>query len=282
MKGKKIGSLTALVAAGVIWGGSFVVTKDALDYLTPAWQLALRLLVASVPAILIACVYQRKWTKARIQKSMILGSAFFGALFLQNIGMQYVSASKAGFLTTTYVAFVPLISMVVLRKRVKKRQVLAAGICMVGAAMLATQDVRGVQAGDILVLCCGFLYAVHLLLTDRYKEEDSLMLHVGQILVAAFLSVLAAVILEPLPVGMNMHVMSGLMYCGLLEVFLCFFLQIIGQTYTPPALASILLSMESVYSAIFASIFLQESMSLVMWTGCLMILAAAMINGNSE
>lgn len=276
---KQIGSIFALVLASVIWGGSFVVTKDTLDYLSPLWQLALRLSIASIPALFLAVILHRKWNKAVMIKSMVMGIAFFAAIRFQNIGMQYVSASKSGFLTTTYVAFVTLIEIVFLRHKVKTRQILAAIICMIGAALLSLQNSLIPQIGDVLILFCGFMYAVHILYADHCIDEDPLLMHIGQILTATVLALLAAFLFEAPPQVINTRCWFGLTYCGLLEVFLCFFLQIIGQRNSNAALASILLSMESVYAAFFAFLFLGDVMSVPMVIGSVMIFSAAVING---
>lgn len=104
-------------------------------------------------------------------------------------------------------------------------------------------------------------------------------MHIGQVLTATVLSLLAAVLFETPPQEINTRCWLGLAYCGLLEVFLCFFLQIIGQKNSNAALASILLSMESVYAAFFAFLFLGDVMSVPMVIGSAMIFSAAVING---
>lgn len=115
-------SVIMLILAGMIWGGSFVVVKDSLDYITPLWQLALRLLVASVPAAVLAVINLNKWDRKSICHGAVLGVIFAAALIFQNKGMQYVSASKSAFLTGTYVAFLPVIEIVFLRRRVAARK----------------------------------------------------------------------------------------------------------------------------------------------------------------
>ena len=132
-------SVIMLILAGMIWGGSFVVVKDSLDYITPLWQLALRLLVASVPAAVLAVINLNKWDRKSICHGAVLGVIFAAALIFQNKGMQYVSASKSAFLTGTYVAFLPVIEIVFLRRRVAARKIIAAVICTIGAAVLTLQ-----------------------------------------------------------------------------------------------------------------------------------------------
>lgn len=264
--------------ASIIWGGSFVITKDTLDYISPLWQLALRLSIASILALIFTIINYKKWNKPTVCKSSLLGVFFFGALCLQNIGMQFVSASKSGFLTTTYVAFVPVVEFVFLRRKVRMPQILAAIICTIGAAMLSLRGDFALALGDSLIIGCGFMYAVHLLYADACQKEDALLMHLGQVLTATVCALAAAIIFEPIPDNINLHCWLGLIYCGVLEVFLCFFLQIVGQKKTPASLSSILLSLEAVFSAFFAMIFLQETMSLIMVIGCGLIFISAVIS----
>ena len=178
-------SVIMLILAGMIWGGSFVVVKDSLDYITPLWQLALRLLVASVPAAVLAVINLNKWDRKSICHGAVLGVIFAAALIFQNKGMQYVSASKSAFLTGTYVAFLPVIEIVFLRRRVAARKIIAAVICTIGAAVLTLQGRFVPEWGDLSLLACGALYAVHLIYIDENMSINPILLHTGQIIAAA-------------------------------------------------------------------------------------------------
>ena len=265
-----------LLLASIVWGASFVVTKDTLEFLTPLWQLALRMLVAAVPALFFGWRLRRLWNRKVLVQGILLGIIFFGALLPQNIGMSYTSASKSGFLTGTYVAFIPVIS-ICMRKKVSKNQVVAAVVGMIGIACLTLNGAYILERGDLLLLLCGFGYAVHILYIDRCDGSHPLLVHVIQIITVAVLSTIVAVIWEPIPAmtQMPMRPVLGLLYCGIFEVFLGFFLQLMGQNETDPSQASIIVSMECLWSALFAILFLGESL------GWQMILGGACIFGGT-
>lgn len=279
IKAKQLSAIIMLVLAGMIWGGSFVVVKDSLDYITPLWQLALRLGVATIPAAVLAIINIGKWNFRSIGKGAVLGVIFSAALISQNKGMEYVSASKSAFLTGTYVAFLPLFEIIFLRKKIPPRRIAAALLCTAGAAMLTLQGKFLPEWGDLSLLLCGAIYAVHLIYIDKNTEVNPVILHIGQIFSAAVVCLIAAIIVEPMPAAVSMHCVPGLIYCGIFEVFVGFFFQLIGQKNAGTSISAILVSMEAVYGAIFSAIFLNEIMSIKMIIGSVMIAGSAIING---
>lgn len=275
---KQLPAILMLTAAGLIWGISFVVVKDSLDYMTPLWQLAGRLLVACGAACVLFFREFRKMNALTVKRGMILGVLFAAALVLQNIGCNYTSASKCAFLTGSYVAFVPLLELVFLRRKLTLRKGLAVVLCMAGMAFLTLEGSLRLGMGDLLVILCGVAYAVHILYIDRCEEQVSpLHLHMLQIITATVISLAAALLTEPLPENINIHAAGGMVYCGIFEILLGFFLQLKGQKNTNPTLAGILMSMESVYACIFAAIFLHEAFTVPMIAGCVMMFLAAVL-----
>ncbi|MGN0378832.1 MAG: DMT family transporter [Butyrivibrio sp.] len=279
IKTKQLGAIIMLVFAGMIWGGSFVVVKDSLDYITPLWQLALRLGVAVIPSVVLAIINIRKWNFRIIKKGIILGLIFSAALISQNKGMQYVSASKSAFLTGTYVAFLPLFEMLFLRKKIQPRRIAAALICTAGAALLTIQGRFVPEWGDLSLLLCGAMYAVHLIYIDENMDINPVLLHIGQIVTAAVICMVVAFIFEPVPQKVSVRCVPGLLYCGILEVFVGFFFQLIGQKNASTSISAILLSMEAVYGALFSAIFLGDKMNVKMAVGSALIVASAIVNG---
>lgn len=278
-KGKKSAmSIVLLVTAAIIWGSSFVVVKDSLDYITPIWQLALRFSVAAVPAVVLAIIRRKQWNKKTVVRSLVLGVIFFLAVLFQNLGANLSSASKASFLTGTYVAFLPVIELIFIRRKITLKKGLSAFICLCGTGVLTIEKGLRFQTGDIFLLLCGIMYAVHLMYID-ISDCDGVLLHSGQIITAAVLAVITALIFEPVPVHVNLRCMLGIVYCGIFEVFLGFFFQLVGQKNTNPSLAAIILSMESLFGLIFSVIFLGDVMSPRIIIGGLLIVFAAIFNG---
>jgi drug/metabolite transporter (DMT)-like permease len=283
VKSKKALSIGMLVAAGIVWGATFVVVKDSMDYISPLWQLALRLLIA---CMLMLAIFHRRLAQIKRQaviQGVFLGVLFFLALLFQNLGCKETTASKCSFLTVSYVAFVPILEMLILKKRLTGRKLLSVVICLSGMALLTLNGNFSVEKGDLLVILCGLLYAFHILYIDHCSTTmDAMDMHLMQIITATVLAFGAAIIFEPIPVVTNVHCWMGLIYCGIFEVVVGFFFQLKGQQNTSPTLAGILVSMESVYGSIFAAIFLRESFTLRMIAGCAAIFLAAVVEGQES
>ena len=170
-------------------------------------------------------------------------------------------------------AFLPVIELIFIRRKITLKKGLSAFICLCGTGVLTIEKGLRFQTGDIFLLLCGIMYAVHLMYID-ISDCDGVLLHSGQIITAAVLAVITALIFEPVPVHVNLRCMLGIVYCGIFEVFL-----LVGQKNTNPSLAAIILSMESLFGLIFSVIFLGDVMSPRIIIGGLLIVFAAIFNG---
>ena len=278
---EKKATLTAVVmllTASVIWGSSFVAVKDSLDYVTPAWQLFDRLAVASLGGIVIF-ILQRKYLCVKyLRQGVVMGIFFAAALIFQNYGANFSSASKCAFLTVSYVAFTPIIGAVFLRKRLTARKAATVAVCLAGVGLITLNERFALEWCDVFLLLTGFFYAVHLLWIDHCDEKNgAVLIHVVQIWTACLISLAAALILEPFSVSTDGSFVLSIIYCGIFEVLIGFLLQFKGQQRTSPQLAGILLSSECVFAAIFGVIFQNDSFSVKMGIGCLLILISAVM-----
>ena len=271
-------SILMLIAAGIVWGLSFVVVKNGLDYITPLWQVTGRLGIAFLIILLFWHKELRKMNKQTVKRGIILGTIFAASLIFQTVGSQYTTASKCSFLTVSYVVFTPFIEIIFLRKKTNFRKIIAVVICMVGMGLLTLNGSFWLALGDGLEILCGLFYAIHLIYIDHCEKEiDVLQLHFMQIITANVICLVLALIFEPLPLHMGFNGLWCLVYCGIFEILLGFFLQMKGQQNTNPSLAGILLSMECVYGCIFATIFLHDTFTVQMVIGCVMIFISAIL-----
>ena len=271
-------SIAMLLTASVIWGSSFVVVKDSLDYVTPAWQLFDRLAIASLGGTVIFAM-QRKYVCAKyIRQGVVLGIIFAAALIFQNYGADLSSASKCAFLTVSYVAFIPVIEAVFLRKTLTARKAATVAVCLAGVALITLNERFSLEWCDIFLLLTGFFYAMHLLWIDHCGEKDGvIIIHVVQIWTACLISLASALILEPFSISKDGSFLLSIIYCGIFEVLIGFLLQFRGQQNTSPQLSGILLSSECVFAGIFGAIFQNDSFSVKMGIGCLLILISAVM-----
>jgi len=256
-------SSLGLLLAAVIWGFAFVVVKNSLDLIPPIYMLAFRFTLAAAALTLIMLPKLRNLTRRDWTSGAVLGFFLFTAHAVQTIGCQYTTAGKNAFLTTIYVIIVPFLHWIMNRKRPSGYAMAAAMIAVVGIGLLSLQGGdAGVNIGDVLTVICGFLFAVHIVYIDRYTElQDPIILTVMQMIFAAIFSwILAPICDGGFPAAaFQSEVVTGMLYLGLLSTMVGFLLQNVGQKYTAPSTASLLLSFESVFGVLFSVIFLQES-----------------------
>ena len=274
-------SSLGLLLAAVIWGFAFVVVKNSLDLIPPIYMLAFRFTIAAAALTLIMLPKLRNLTRRDWMSGAVLGFFLFTAHAVQTIGCQYTTAGKNAFLTTIYVIIVPFLHWIMNRKRPSGYAMTAAMIAVVGIGLLSLQGGdAGVNIGDVLTVLCGFLFAVHIVYIDRYTEsQDPIILTVMQMIFAAIFSwILAPICDGGFPAAaFQSEVVTGMLYLGLLSTMVGFLLQNVGQKYTAPSTASLLLSFESVFGVLFSVIFLQEQLTLRMLFGCGLMFFAVLL-----
>ena len=270
-----------LLLAAIIWGFAFVVVKSSLDLIPPIYMLAFRFTLAAAGLTLFMFPKLRKLTRRDWICGAVLGTFLFTAHAVQTIGCQYTTAGKNAFLTTIYVIIVPFLHWIINRKRPSGYAVTAALIAIVGIGLLSLQgDGGGINVGDVLTILCGFIYAAHIVYIDRYTEtQDPMTLTVTQMIFAAAFSWIFAPIYDGgFPAAaFQPQIVTGMLYLGLMSTMVGFLLQNIGQKYTAPSTASLLLSFESVFGVLFSVIFLQEQLTVRMLFGCLLMFFAVIL-----
>jgi len=283
MSSNKIRILSSfgLLLAAIIWGFAFVIVKSSLDLVPPIYILAFRFTLAAAALTLIMLPKLRNLTRRDWTSGAVLGFFLFTAHAVQTIGCQYTTAGKNAFLTTIYVIIVPFLHWIMNRKRPSGYAMAAAMIAVVGIGLLSLQGGdAGVNIGDVLTVICGFLFAVHIVYIDRYTElQDPIILTVMQMIFAAIFSwILAPICDGGFPAAaFQSEVVTGMLYLGLLSTMVGFLLQNVGQKYTAPSTASLLLSFESVFGVLFSVIFLQEQLTLRMLFGCGLMFFAVLL-----
>ncbi len=272
-----------LVLTAAIWGFAFVVVKDTLDFIGPTWMVAIRF---SIAAIFLGIVYIKK-TKLINRKIIIHGSILgvflFSAYLVQTMGCSYTTAGKNAFLTTFYVILVPIFSWPILKKKPHLHVLFAAILALVGIGLLALNgdSLLSINKGDALTLLCGFLFAIHIIFSAIYVRDDDLIwLTFFQFLASGILGFILSPIFDgefDLLLLRNSKVVLSLVYLGLFSSLICFLLQTAGLKYVQPALASLFLSLESVFGVLSSCIFLGERLSTRMVVGCILIFSAIIL-----
>src|SRR5574344_1959515 len=287
MSGKKfsIVSSAGLIFAAAIWGFAFVIVKDSLDYVGASWMLAFRFTIAAVCMALVFCKKFKLMNKSYLFHGALLGLFLFGAYAFQTVGCKYTTAGKNAFLTTIYVVLVPIIGWPLNKKKPSILVFIAALLSVTGIGLLALKNENGsllsMNIGDILTLVCGVFYAVHILYVEKFDaNEDPLLLTILQFVFAALFSWIAAPFMDgaiPLAALTNVRVVTSMLYLGIFSTMIAFMLQNVCLKYVPSALASLFLSLESVFGVLFGTLLLHEQMTVRMAIGCVLIFGAILM-----
>ena len=264
-----------LICTTLIWGSSFVILKNALDSITPMWVLAIRFGGAAI-MMFIACLPRiKKIDKQYIKGGALMGICLSAAYIVQTYGLVYTTPGKNAFLTATYCILVPFLYWAIVHKKPDRYNVIAAFVCLVGMGFVCLNDDLSVNIGDILTICCGLFYGLHIIVTARSVEDrDPLILTMLQFATGAVICLVGAAIFEPAPHDLSSETWLSIAYMTFICTGLCFFLQTIGQKYTPPAQAAVILTLESVFGTAISVILGEEVLTFNIAFGfCLIFIA---------
>lgn len=282
---KQLSGVIALLGATVIWGSAFIAQSVGMDKIGPFTFQAVRCFLAVVFLFPASALFSKgkpfwkSWADPALWRSgVICGLALFAASSLQQIGLVYTDAGKAGFLTAMYIVFVPFLGLF-LGQRPGRNALLSLIPAIVGLYLLSCTSVSGINKGDVLLLLCAVAFSVQILLIDRHCAGlDGLKLNCIQALVAAVLSVPWALLTETVDASRIASCWLPLGYAGVLSMGVAYTLQILGQKRVAPSAAALLMSLESVFAALFGWLLLHETMTRAEELGCLLVFAAVIIS----
>ena len=282
---KQLSGVIALSGATVIWGSAFIAQSVGMDKIGPFTFQAVRCFLAVVFLFPASALFSRgkpfwkSWADPALWRSgVICGLALFAASSLQQIGLVYTDAGKAGFLTAMYIVFVPFLGLF-LGQKPGRNALLSLIPAIVGLYLLSCTSVSGINKGDVLLLLCAVAFSVQILLIDRHCAGlDGLKLNCIQALVAAVLSVPWALLTETVDASRIASCWLPLGYAGVLSMGVAYTLQIVGQKRVAPSAAALLMSLESVFAALFGWLLLHETMTGAELLGCVLVFAAVVIS----
>lgn len=282
---KQLSGVIALLGATVIWGSAFIAQSVGMDKIGPFTFQAVRCFLAVVFLFPASALFSKgkpfwkSWADPALWRSgVICGLALFAASSLQQIGLVYTYAGKAGFLTAMYIVFVPFLGLF-LGQKPGRNALLSLIPAIVGLYLLSCTSVSGINKGDVLLLLCAVAFSVQILLIDRHCAGlDGLKLNCIQALVAAVLSVPWALLTETVDASRIASCWLPLGYAGVLSMGVAYTLQIVGQKRVAPSAAALLMSLESVFAALFGWLLLHETMTRAELLGCVLVFAAVVIS----
>ena len=273
-KARRLLANCMLLVTGAIWGGGFVVMKNALNSISTNYLLAIRFTIGALGLSYTLFSKKHPLEKRTLLGGLITGFLLYGAFAVQTYGLMFTTAGKNALITAVYVVLVPLVLWVWKGLRPSGRVIAAALLMLFGIALLSLHGEGGVNIGDMLTLLCGALYAVHICAVDNFADLDVMQLTCLQFAFAAGFAWLGGLCFETFPARFTPSMLWELAYCGLAATLLALTMMNVGIKYASPTYASLFMSTESAFGCLFGVIFLGELFTGRMAAGCLLILAA--------
>ncbi|MBQ9436791.1 MAG: DMT family transporter [Lachnospiraceae bacterium] len=284
MYNKNMGSLFLLIAA-VFWGSTFVAQKVGGSFVGPFTFLALRSVIGFVVLFPLDAALVRKYNngviwkdKKAIKAAAIIGVFLFAASYFQQWGIAYTTAGKAGFITAIYIILVPLTEFLLFHKRYSIWGWVSVAVAVYGFYLLCLGGEMDLNIGDLLILVSAFLFDAEILAVDRQARDVSgIRVSCLQFLVVGGLAAVGMFLLEKPSLQVIQSAAPSILYAGVFSSGIAYTCQILGQKSTPPLVATLLMSLESVFSVIFGFLLLHETMTFREMCGCVVVFAGAIM-----
>lgn len=266
-----------LAAAAFIWGSSFFIMKNALDALPVQYLLAIRF---TTGAVLLGLFCWRSWrgfTRDYLWRGAVIGAFLYLAYSIQTYGLALTTPSKNAFLTAVYCVMVPFFHWAVLKVRPDRFHILAAVLCVTGVGLVSLNGELTVQAGDALTLLCAIFYAAHIVAVAKVSpRKDIYLLTVFQFAFAALYAWIGGALTETFPAEAlsRTDILLPLAYLGVMATTVALLFQNVGQVWSDPASASVILSLESVFGVLCSVLFAGDRVSAQMCAGFALIFVA--------
>ena len=285
MKKTDIKSPLLLFLAAFIWGVAFVAQSVGMDYVGPFTFNAVRSVIGGVallPCIVLLGRREPKEEKKEDPKTLLTGGILCGIVLciasnLQQIGINYTTVGKAGFITAMYIVLVPILG-IFLKKRAGIKVWISVVLAVAGLYLLCMTEKFSLGKGDALVLLCALMFAIHILVIDYFSPKvDGVKLSCIQFLVCGVLSTVPMFLFEQPEMGAICSAWLPILYAGIFSCGVGYTLQVIGQKNMDPTVASLILSLESVISVLAGWVLLKQQLSGRELLGCVVMFAAIIL-----
>lgn len=290
MNNKNLKGTLILLLTAFIWGSAFVAQTDGMNYVGPLTFLSTRFLLGGLvlcPVIFFMRRFAEKDVSVALPFSAELKKALPGGIFcglllgvastLQQYGLLFTSVSKAGFITTLYVIFVPIFSLFA-KKKLGANLWIAVLLATFGLYLLCINKAASFSLGDTLVFVCAVFYALQIMAIDKYVgSTEPILLSAIQFLTVGAVSIIPAIIIEQPNLEALANAWFPIAYAGVLSSGVAYTLQVIAQKFADPTVAAITMSFESVFAVLSAAVLLQERLSVKEGFGCIIMFCAIIL-----
>ncbi|MGE4554448.1 MAG: DMT family transporter [Desulfovibrionaceae bacterium] len=277
-----------LLLTAAIWGLAFVFQRTGMEHIGPLTFNGIRFLLGAAALAPLTARTRRHFRPAPgqpapsaatyIKGGLLAGLVLFGGASLQQAGLVYTTAGKAGFITGLYVVITPMLGLF-LRQRPPAATWLGAGLAAAGLYLLSVTGDFSIAFGDLLVLVGAFFWAGHMLVIGQLSPRmDPVSLAACQFVCCGVVSLVAGVATEPVTWAGVLGAGQAILYCGLMSVGVAYTLQVVAQREANPAHAAIILSLESVFAALAGWVLLGEVMDARALVGCALMLGGMLVS----
>jgi drug/metabolite transporter (DMT)-like permease len=263
----------AMLATAAVWGGSFVLMKDAIQEQDVYSFLSSRFLVASALMIAYRPNVFKGLTSKFIKQGVLAGVLLGGGYIFQTLGLAKTTVSNTGFITGLYLVFTPLISLIILKRKVLNIQWLAVVVATLGLFLISYNGIS-IGIGEILVLISALFYGAHFVALGEWSDgKNTYALTLIQILtVSAIASICALINGYQLPPSAN--VWQAVLFTAFFATFLAFIVQTKAQSVMSATAASVLLAMETPFALFFGLVFNSDPLTMRIIAGGTMVMFA--------
>lgn len=288
---KRYGNNLLLLLTALIWGSAFVAQSVGMEYIRPFTFNCIRSILGGL--VLIPVIYwmnrkpktekpEARENGKKDNKTLVLGGICCGIFLmigssLQQIGIQYTSAGKAGFITALYILIVPLLGLFVGKKAGVKVWI-GVVLAVIGMYFLCMTSGFSIAKGDFYVMLCAIAFSLHILVIDYFSPKvDGVKMSCIQFLICGILCAVPMLLVEHPEIGQIFAAWKPIVYAGVMSCGIGYTLQIVAQKNTDPTVASLLLSLESVFSVLAGWVILGEKLSPRELFGCALVFAAVIL-----
>ena len=284
----------ALLFNTLIWGGTFALIKSAFEDISPSLFLALRFSIATLLLLPFIFKVLRNVNKQTIVAGSILGIFYFTGFAAQSVGLNLTTATKSGFITGTFVVFIPILQLIIEKRIPKWFNVLSVILVLLGLIMLSSRGEKVFEFfsqlgsdfnfGDFFTLICALLFAFQVVYVDVFtKKYDYLPMVFIQLFITGLGGFLLAGIfsvtgIELIKFNFSNNIIFALLYTSVFASILATIIQLKFQKNVSPTKAGIIFSIEPIFAAIFAYFLLNEKISNFGLIGCVLIFAGLIIS----
>ena len=270
----------ALFLTAMFWGSTFTIGKLAAEVFSASFIIAFRFLIASIVLLFAAYPKRKQLDKKYLIDGFWMGLSLFLSYILQVAGLALdTSPGKSAFLCTTYSVMVPFIYWLVTNERPKLHHLICVFLCLSGVGILSLYGGWGMSIGDILTVLSGVPCAINMVIAAIVcRNRNVLLVTTIELWVVTIFAWVFVFVGNAFPTQFPMGAVGGIVYLGLFATALCLYMQSYGLKHVEPAIAGMIISLESVFGVIFSVIIYHERITLRMLVGFAVIFIAILLS----